>query len=479
MSLGIRLLLGLAAIGCACGNDGGGDVELVFERIHVTSDVVERTAWPQADNDPDLVVVSQAGEMSFHALDFEAANLAGATDLPPGRAYLRFPAGTYVEIQRGRNIFEDHRLGRSDAVETRAGSTAIAGMLDRVEPWQENDSFQLFSPDSGTHLWLPDGGLSSPTAGDTSLVFEFGYDQVRGVDWPLLVDSRLGDSVYVSQVRPGSDPGWWTASAVASAREDDLSQPVGQRSEFVLALASAPGHEGEIARPSGLLAQATTMHPDASFVGLSLSLAALPQANRFGRFDQRGLFLWEATAIGPESAAGASIRYSFVADVPEDWYTLTAVAAVDVTVQLPGSSPATFPAQCWLERTGLDDWSNVLTDALVEAPAPIFVDGRLVEEGAEFRRSPAVSWASGNGDTPDRYALDIYRVFRELYPDGSSSYTDYERVADIWTFEPQLALPPQLLQAGECYFFSLRALVEEPTASGQATRVSPWFCVVE
>jgi hypothetical protein len=70
-------------------------------------------------------------------------------------------------------------------------------------------------------------------------------------------------------------------------------------------------------------------------------------------------------------------------------------------------------------------------------------------------RSPVLSWTAPSVGTPNGYVVWLYRLWV-----NSSGGTGRVPVAVLYTAGTQLMIPPNLMAAGEYYFFRVRSTVQ-------------------
>jgi hypothetical protein len=442
------------------GPDGGGSIDgggidggleprpLGGSRVnlYVSASGEEMVAIDLSDADIEALVDDGAGGYDSYPGEGHPDGTFAVPNLPTVSTVILRVNNLYVVTDRASLDLGANLLGRSDAQPVTMTPTELSFAVSQLDPWQQNDTLELFAPNTPASFIDPnflDAADTPPQLDDTSLSFTVDF---AGALEANLVDASAGDVAYL--LRYGHPSG----------RRRHILTQVFQPAPFTMT-------DGDPTALSG------------SFTDVVLDRAA--------SLDLRGSAYQAAAGellAGP--SAGASLSFTIYTSPFEidrgdlGFIRLAEYAAPDLSDRVRSLSYGhPFPAD-WtpyelaflFELSVIDDSPftlalGVLSDTDVEgglsgAPityrlgpvgSPTIDDQDATQPIVGGAQTPTLAWAPPATGSAEQYRVIVRRV------DGSFRGA---QVATLLTAGTSLRLPAGLLASGQTYWFEIDALAD-------------------
>jgi len=382
----------------------------------------------------------------------DAQGMASIAGVPDGTFYL--DVGVNYEVTSRSSIdLSDTRLGRA-TVEPATPGTLITFNVSGLSPWQDGDELQLFAPNSGLIAFnMQRASATAPLLGATSLS-GFQYDLYRAA-YRALVDAAAGDVVTLAQLAikyVGATPfrtiaerftappftiaagGRSTLTGAFSSIAQDQTLAVSwDRQEFDRALRSATPTEGTYSYPL-------------------LALQALPDAATRGFYHPAP----DIAAYEPGYVADTSLLtttgLTYGDPFPSTWTRIVTVRYyVYRFIALGNAQPLAAFGYLDDDRKLSAVANTTITPSLgpILSPTVNGLDAYTNQTGVGTQ--PKLAWTPPSIGAPSRYIVIVSRVY------DNAGRTAEQLLASVQTSEPNVVMPPDILQPGNSYMFRIVA----------------------
>jgi hypothetical protein len=410
------------------------------------------------------IVPDGAGGFTIHPGSGDAAGRFTIPDvpLPPnGHYYLSTGTKTQVITRHTEVDLGADQAGRAGA-RFPSGPTPVTFHVSGLAPWEDDNDLQFFSPTANG--WLPvSGAFANPLGpGDTST-------HSLTVDWrDPLVDTSAGDTAYLFQLTfklstTGTRYVAATRSLQASvAMVDQIGGDIAGVLEPVSQDQSATVHF----RIAGVEQLRSAMNPNAYPLDHALIIATRPGVSEFGGPLPDILIVSAGAATDDQDLGTMTYGNPF----PADWGLLfihTHLYGVDYL--LPGTNrPRTLVA-------AIDDRDTALRSDLGPVLGPVTnprVNGLdAFADQSGVGTTPRLSWDPPALGSPNGFQVDV----RQLLAVGNRTVD--RPIVRFLTRDSAIQIPPDFVQPGQAYVFTIVARSGDVDASHHPNRVSTPFAV--
>lgn len=380
-------------------------------------------------------------------------------EVPAGSPYLLRYGQTYIWTDKRSVDLGYAALGRPNA-ELEPEGTRLEFQLDGLSPWTFLDDLQLHSPSAGMD-WVSLYGcplpadLSLPAEGSTSFTGSTDYSGfVGGCGNRPVHFEPASDRLYVAQLAGRTDAA--TGTEYQELRRGFFNGGPERTATGSLLLkgtmAVLPTFQQSLTvRSSEFESLARAAHPSATVSYNTIDLGTLQNYREFGTYAA-----WPDVGLAFDYTPGdGDLSPVFeIGDLfPREWPLFSNVqmnATVRYTIALPDgttSKPRSFSALA-IAREPLERGSHPLITPK-QGPARelrlngLDATGKLTGVGT----TPLLSWAAPTLGTPTYYQLRLYRLFA-----SADGFLNRSPVANLYTPQTQLRLPPGLLNPGQNYY---------------------------
>lgn len=366
-------------------------------------------------------------------------------DVPAGTCYLKV-GNTYLvtSARRGLDLGRP-RLGRPDAVHP-AMATSLTLKLSGLNPWQSKDGLQLLAVNNPTFLVNPQGNALA--AGATALNTSFDFAKAGG----YLIDGGQGDKLIVTQNVTRTAAGKQTYYAAGrSYTADAFTMTDGQGTTLMGAFGDVPQSQTlaidwKRSLFDPLKAQ---VHARARVGGTLIDVLVQPGAERHGTFGSTpDLLLF----YGDGLATDVSVTMKYGNPYPAAWSTVGAVEyAFLVGYGVPGNSTSDLRT-FYFSTTDPDSLAAQPVQPLLTPARDVLVNGKPASGALTgVTTTPTVSWTAPMTGTADLYQVQLTRLY------GQAGKTRAETLANLYTRDLSVTIPPDHMKAGEVYLISITA----------------------
>jgi hypothetical protein len=387
-------------------------------------------------------------------------------NVPVGDYY--FDAGSHYYVMSGDSIDLDfYEVGRPDnSVATSA--TNLTFNLTDLDPWQDGDQIELYSPQTGTLAFgMTDAATSgAPMVDDTALTGMV-YD-LRNADRRALISSSDIATIYqLSLATDGARDYHSITRAYAAAPFSIANGGSATITGAFTTLAPSQTLTATWDRPA-FAADVAAHFPHAAPTSLStFGLTALTGAGEHGYYDEGPDLLYFAPGYTTDTTA-VTASWPYADPYPGTWGRVLWNRFYGYReIALPGADSTAIFARLLTYR----DLSTVAADPMFEPGVGLVVnptisgsDALAVTSLTGIGTTPTIAWQPPTIGTPSKYYVAVYAV------SNVSGTTTLKEVALFETAATQLAIPPNVLVAGKPYVFEIRVrattvdLVEHPSA---------------
>jgi hypothetical protein len=344
-------------------------------------------------------------------------------------------------------------LGRPNAA-TAMAPTWVTLNVGSMDSWTSGDDLEWYSPNLGQwHEPLLDFSsvVNAPLAGSTSL-------SGLSFDWSTSFDTRLidgakGDQLYFTR---------FTSHTVGSGSALGLSQTF-QPAAFTMQSGTPITLSGSFAAVpqtgsvsfiwdgtaySALAAQVAK----GSYLWADYSLLDLqPGGMSHGpAYPNPDVFYAEflgttTTPVGP---------YSFGNPYPASWPMVFSVLVYyRAPIVAPGATHASgVLLLCSRDSIGAPASGSTVSPVLGPVQAPTINGLDALNATSGVGTSPTLAWSQPSLGTATDYVVTVLQV------GNNSGYTMSTKIANLYTTNTQMTIPPGVLSAGQTYAFVIRAL---------------------
>jgi len=376
-------------------------------------------------------------------------------DVPIGEYY--FVAGTHYFVGSADTIdLDTHHVGRADDIFVNQ-PTNLTFTLTGMSAWQVGDEIEMYSPESGTLAFDLEAAATSgaPVANDTALNGMV-YD-LRNASRNTAPSAAAGDTVTIAHLSKATD-GTRTYEALEQSFVPTGLEVANGGS------ASISGAFSNVATTKNLTvtwdrpafaADLAAHFPHADSRNFStFAVTALQQASTLGFYDGGPDLLFFAPGYTTDTSAVAA-AWTYGDPFPTDWGRIAWNRYYKFRfISLPGAQPAAIYARLFSYR----DLSTLAADPMFEPGIGVVVNPTINGSDAlalaaitGTGTTPTLKWEAPAIGTPAKYYVNVYSVLNE------SGTTSLQTVAILETTDPQLAIPPMLLTAGQPYVFEIEA----------------------
>ncbi|WP_375771109.1 hypothetical protein NR798_09475 [Archangium gephyra] len=399
-----------------------------------------------------------------------------------GSSYLLRYSNTYIWTNKRSLDLDQVELGQRAVPVFGPAEAQLEMQFDGLSPWRAMDDLQFHSETAGLGYISTFGCLVSgfplPLEGTTGILGSTHYANFLSQCGNSAYWLQPDDNLYVTQLASRPDP--LTGVEVQEARRSVLfSRPTGPENtpegniRLRGTLAPLPtSTESMTIRASEFESLSRASHPTATVSEVSFGLSTLLAYDKFGGYAGSPDV---ATAYGMSPGRGDILPvFEFGNPYPRSWPLFSAVqvgAKVRYTLDLPtGGTSAPYTHNAY----------SSAREPFVPGSHPTFVPkmgpardlrlngldatGKLAGVGS----TPLLSWTVPALGTPTYYQLRLYRL--TLRSDGFLSRSS---VANLYTAETQLRLPPGLLTAGQNYFIQVNAYLRPGADPSNPFKDSP------
>jgi hypothetical protein len=385
----------------------------------------------------------------------------GSFDIPnvPAGEFMLDLAGTYVYTTAHKLDLGSEISGRPTAMQASPG-TLIGGTILNLSPWQSTDQIEWYDANGDGAAYA--FSSTYPTVGDSSLM---GQPSM----WSgSLIEGAKGDILYITQISGQTAPAGQFYTVVRFLSLMGVQQQDGSTTNVMGSFAPVTADQTVTIdfRASEFAKQATAVNPNATGYGAAFDVATLPGAGAAGLIGyETDLCLVEPP--GSNDVNLGTVKYAN--PFPPAWGTsVYAGESFNVLYKAPGASSAAKhygsvfvqmpPAQASAGPIHLG--VSPVLNAQINGTSAF---GMLAGVGT----TPVLSWSAPATGTPTAYQVLVYQVVNS----GGTSVMQY--VTTIATTTTKLPFPPNVLQKGNAYVFTINAIVSPIDASTAPFRYSP------
>jgi len=375
-------------------------------------------------------------------------------DVPAGPFLLRF-FNSYFASSTLREFdlttFNAGRPGRVRATRPMTMTLDLSGL----NPWQSGDRVVFYAPSVlATDFNLHGRVVPTVAAGASTVAGVVDYSTFND---PYLLDGPgRGDEAWLMQQSTLTSPQgnrYLVTKKVASTKALKLVD--GQPATLTAAFADVAQNQTlsvDWAVPE-FVALSSSINPGATRMVGTLFTWAAPGHDRFGDISW-GAHTFEMQVTADTPALKFSVAYGD--PFPAAWGHLAgAYVYYRVPITLPGASaPGEFTARIHLTDTVAKLNAGPLRPTLTPPRDPKINGKSAFTEVLDATTTPLVSWSAPQVGTPEVYKIFIYRAR------VSEGRVFFDFVANLWTHETSLRIPPDLLQFGESYVLLMESLIE-------------------
>jgi hypothetical protein len=376
-------------------------------------------------------------------------------NVPAGTYYLQVGQDYLVTTARTIDLGSDV-LGRSDVATVTQASTTLSVNVTGLSPWGTADQLALFSSNASVGINNLTDPNSPPMEGavavDESML---AYQNIAFP--PNLIDGSKGDRAFITQLGTKMSSGQTTYNAVTTSLElPSFALKDGGNTALTGALMAVPQtetltvndgvHQFEQLVPKTYSTVTTT--------GDFLILSAQPGGLMYGVYSLQSVapnLLTYSFALGSPDVNTGPLIYGN--PYPKTWGVLaSASTSFTVTYSPPG---ATTPYSDYGTITTAVDASTLGNGLLVPLIGPVQnlkVNGQPATKDLQgVTATPTISFDPPATGTAASYWIGIYQLT------VMSGAAQAQLVADFYTKEQTLLVPPGILTSGNYYYCNISA----------------------
>jgi hypothetical protein len=375
----------------------------------------------------------------------------------PAGLFMLDVGGAYVYTTAHTLDLGGENAGRYGAVMS-TGGASIAGAIQNLDPWQANDTVEWFDANAGGAAYGFD--MSAPANGDTSI-------QSQPCSWNgALIDATKGDVLYATQLSASG------SSVVTRKVSRYTSFASVEQTDGVATMVSGaftPVTDDQMINVnfavSAFAQLGTQVNPIASNEGAFYSLSTAPgmsQAGLVGYYTD--LLLVYPTA--DVNLANVAYANPFSATWGTEVY---AGGTFGVQYTAPGATaPAAVYGYVYVTLPSAQAATTTLKPVVTPVVSPL-VNGKSAFGPLNgISLTPTLSWSPPAVGAPSGYRILVSLIANS----GGTSTSQY--LASIFTVETSVPLPPNMLQKGSTYVFTITAL-SSPIAATKPFHGSPTY----
>jgi hypothetical protein len=381
--------------------------------------------------------------------------------LVPAGLFMLDVGGAYVYTTAHKLDLGGEISGRHGAVMS-TGGAAIAGAIQNLAPWQTDDLVEWFDANAGGAAY--GFAMGGPAVGDTSL-------QNQQSTWiGSLVDATKGDVLYATQL--SSFPAGGNIVALEISRYTSFSSV--EQTDGVVTMVSgafAPVTQSQMIDVDFAGSQFDTL--GASVNPMASGLTALYDLTTAPGMSQAGMvgYYTDLMLIYPNGTDVKLGPVAYANPFSATWGTeVYAGETFAVAYTAPGAtSQATVYGYVYVTLPSAQAATTTLKPVVSPVQNPL-VNGKSAFGALNgISLTPTLSWSPPAVGTPSGYRILVSLIANS----GGTSTSQY--LASIFTVATSVPLPPNMLQKGSAYVFTITALSSPIDTATKPFHSSPTY----
>lgn len=390
-------------------------------------------------------------------------------DVPEGPYWLELydvPTGDrqFLWTDASSLAFEEHQIGRPDAIPADRNSSMRFGPMAGLDPVQVDDSLQLTSGNLGLALNLFGALVPDATA----------LDVTRGWAGQPLISAAHGDDVMLAQVRNSVDAtGVPYLSVIKSASLDAIEQLDNATTQATGTFTTPPDLTYDLHWDRPAFAAASVDGSPARVGPVAVEnflFRAVPGGSRYGGS------VFAPVVLGLDSTLltdSTELEHEFAIKnpYPASWLFNDFTMIFPITIPVPGVPEQSLQFSSVIELTTADlPTHDQPIEPLVSAPRTPTIDGRdLFADQDDIDPTPTIAWTAPAIGTPDAYLVTVQRWELQV------GIADVGQVATLVVpgDVTSVRLPDHVLEGGGHYLIVIESLAQP----GIAVRTQSLFTV--
>lgn len=346
------------------------------------------------------------------------------------------------------------RAGRKDAVAPKVKPTNLGLNLQNLAAWQDGDDIEWFV--GNNNAWIAMSFLGAPAnppaVGDMAL-------KGLTLDWnetfpAALIDKGKGDVLTVFQLSTQAGPGNVTYTTVSRfASFNDITQTDGVDVIMNGGFTDVPQDKSASLdlRPTKFASYLSAVNPKATDVDFSAYIITLPGAGKYGGFGSSADLLAVDLGKGAADVNLGAVKYGN--PYPAAWGTAAVVSeTVRVAYTAPGASTSKGRSGLLLTSGDVASVTAGPIQPLVSPVQDLKVNGMSAfTDLTGVTKTPTVTFTAPAVGAPTFYVVHIEKLA------NNNGATQATVIADLYTKDTKVDVPPGLLADGSTYFISVRA----------------------
>ncbi|ADO70727.1 hypothetical protein [Stigmatella aurantiaca] len=378
-------------------------------------------------------------------------------NVPPDTAYyLKRGTGTYVVTGHRQLELDEFILGREGVV-TVTAALPVTMTVDGLAPLDARPQFEMVAPNAGAAgQFLLEG---EPPPGSTQLTAQAGHYR-SSFGRQEVIDETRGDRLYVLQSQPSTagDLNYQSITRALTLTQTTF-QTNGQATPLSGTFEPVAMKEATVDwRRSSFEAHRAAVHPLAVPLGTSsvrhtLILAPAPGGVAQGVVGYAGELL-SGSILASSQDVTATVVYGD--PYPATWGVVANVVhRYQLPLRLRGTT-GTVGASLE-DHAELQAFLSRPVEARLSPPTRLQVDGRDAQQEHDLTsRTPLLTWEPPTVGTASVYDVRIFRLYKEP---NEPDFTRTETVATLLTAQPQVRIPPGVLQPEQAYAVRIGAML--------------------
>ncbi len=444
------------------GSDAGTVTISGSMNVQYVTDTVTPVPGDFTGADVNAIEIGSDGTASVHAAVFNGSsfsipNISSLAFLQLGGSLTK--PNFYLASKSTTWDLSFPALGRANPAAVAVGTT-LSATVTNMRPWQSTDDIEVTCAGAGLAWSSLQNVGTVPAAGATSFSGSLDYQAFTQAFGGTLIDTTKGDRLIATHlVQPSLSAGMTYAGAVVEAAvvSSSLTMTSGAANSVSAAFSTnLPGGTfNATVRTTDFAGLVSQVSPRAAQGDVHVWFGRMQYTSDFGE-------PWSApdlvvAGFSSGAATNAPVSMSYVDPFPSSWPQVISLAAdYSVSYALVGAAATTDTATMRYQDLASAAQTRGLGPVVGPVQSPTINGASLFADHGGVSTTPTLAWSAPTVGTANAYRVRVNQL------SSSGGNTTSSDVAEMFTADTSITLPPNVLQSGQSYYFVVYAMFNNP-----------------